>query len=113
MDLHGRVHRACHVDGMSKSEAARVCGMDRKTVVKILKHSAPPGYRRSKPPVRPKLDPFVPIIDQILEDDNCQLKKQRQTAKRFSSGCATSTGSPAASRSSPTTDRSMNPVAIF
>ena len=43
----------------------------------------PPGYRRSKPPVRPKLDPFLPIIDQILEDDRSQLKKQRHTARRI------------------------------
>jgi transposase len=68
---------------MSKSAAARMFGIDRKTVAKILKHSVPPGYRRSKPPVRPKLDPFIPIIDQILEDDKGRLKKQRHTAKRI------------------------------
>lgn len=83
VELYNRVRRACHVDGMSKSEAARVFGIDRKTVAKILKHSVPPGYRRSKPPVRPKLDPFIPIIDQILEDDKGRLKKQRHTAKRI------------------------------
>ncbi len=43
----------------------------------------PPGYRRSKPPVRPKLDPFIPIIDQILEADRAVLKKQRHTAQRI------------------------------
>src|SRR6056297_2197147 len=83
VDLYGRVRRACHVEGMSKSEAGRLFGIDRKTVAKILEHSVPPGYRRSKPPVRPKLDPFVPVIDQILEDDRSQLKKQRHTAKRI------------------------------
>jgi len=83
VELYNRVRRACHVDGMSKSEAARVFGIDRKTVSKILKHSVPPGYRRSRPPVRPKLDPFVSVIDQILEDDRSQLKKQRHTAKRI------------------------------
>ena len=51
-------------------EAARLFGIDRKTVSKILQHSVPPGYRRSKPPSRPKLGPFIPIIDKILEDDN-------------------------------------------
>jgi hypothetical protein len=54
---------------MSERAAALHFGVDRKTVSKMLKHSVPPGYRRSKPPVRPKLDPFVPIIDQILEAD--------------------------------------------
>lgn len=83
VELYGRVRRACHVDGMSKSEAARMFGIDRKTVAKILKHSVPPGYRRAKPPARPKLDPFIPIIDQILEDDKGQLTKQRHTATRI------------------------------
>ena len=83
MELYNRVRRACHVDGMSKREAARLFGIDRKTVSKILQHSVPPGYRRSKVPARPKLDPFIPIIDQILEDDKSKIKKQRHTAKRI------------------------------
>lgn len=83
VELYNRVRRACHVEGMSKSEAARMFGIDRKTVAKILTHSVPPGYRRSKPPVRPKLDPFIPIIDQILKDDKGRLKKQGHTAKRI------------------------------
>lgn len=83
MELYNRVRRACHVDGMSKSEAARMFGIDRKTVAKILKHSVPPGYRRMRPPIRPKLDPFIRVIDKILEDDKSKLKKQRYTAKRI------------------------------
>lgn len=83
VELYNRVRRACHVDGMSRREAARLFGIDRKTVSKILLHSVPPGYRRSKEPSRPKLDPFIPIIDQILEDDKSKLKKQRHTAKRI------------------------------
>ena len=66
VELYSRVRRACHVDGMSNSAAARLFGIDRKTVAKILKHSVPPGYRRKGTPPRPKLDPFVAIIDQIL-----------------------------------------------
>ena len=83
VELYSRVRRACHVEGMSKSEAARAFNIDRKTVSKILKHSVPPGYRRSKPPVRPKLDAFIPIIDQILEADRALPKKQRHTAQRI------------------------------
>ncbi len=83
VELYSRVRRACHVDGMSRREAARLFGIDRKTVSKILQHSVPPGYRRSKVPSRPKLDPFIPIIDQILEDDKSKIKKQRHTAKRI------------------------------
>jgi transposase len=68
---------------MSNSAAARLFGIDRKTVAKILMHSVPPGYRRSKPPARPKLDPFIAIIDQFLTQDRLLPKKQRHTAKRI------------------------------
>jgi transposase len=83
VDLYSRVRRACHVDGVTNSAAARLFGVDRKTVAKILKHSVPPGYRRTALPVRPKLDPFIPVIDQILVDDKRVIKKQRHTAKRI------------------------------
>jgi len=83
VELYARVRRACHVDGLSERAAARLFGIDRKTVAKILKHSVPPGYRRSKLPARPKLDPFLPIIDQILEADRALPKKQRHTAQRI------------------------------
>ena len=83
VELYARVRRACHVDGLSNGVAARLFRIDRKTVAKILRHSIPPGYRRSKPPVRPRLDPFVPIIDRILEEDLALPKKQRHTAKRI------------------------------
>jgi transposase len=68
---------------MSERAVARHFGIDRKTVSKILKHSVPPGYRRERPPTRPKLDPFIAIIDQILEEDKARIRKQRHTAKRI------------------------------
>ena len=58
-------------------------GLDRKTVRKMLSFSVPPGYRRGKPPRRPKLGPFTGIIDRILEDDRTIHHKQRHTAKRI------------------------------
>ena len=53
---------------------------------KILKHSVPPGYRRNVTPQPPQPDPFVPVIDQIVEDDKSKLRKQRHTAKRGFTG---------------------------
>ena len=82
VDLYGRVRRAVLIDGMSRREAARIFGIDRRTVDKILKFSLPPGYRRTKPIKRPKLDLFVGIIDAILEADKCVPKKQKHTSKR-------------------------------
>jgi len=83
VDLYARVRRACHVDGLSKSAAGRLFGIDRKTVAKMLTHSVPLGYQRTAAPIRPKLDGFTAIIDQILEDDKRVIKKQRHTAKRI------------------------------
>ena len=83
LELYGRVRYAVMIEGMSRREAARVFSVDRRTVDKMLAFSAPPGYRRKKMPARPKLDPFVGIIDQILEDDTKHLKKQRHTSKRI------------------------------
>ena len=59
VELYARLRRACMVDGMSTREAARVFGLHRDTVRKMLRYSAPPGYRRRSPPRRPKLDPIL------------------------------------------------------
>jgi transposase len=83
VELYARVRHACQVEGLSQREAARRFGIDPKTVAKMLRHAVPPGYRRTKPPVRPKLDAFAAIIDQILEADRSAPAKQRHTAKRI------------------------------
>ena len=67
---------------MSRREAARQFGISRDSVRKMLSFSVPPGYRRSAPVRRPKLDGFTEIIDQWLRDDLGQRAKQRHTAKR-------------------------------
>src|SRR5262249_13955537 len=58
-------------------------GIDPRTVAKMLAFSVPPGYRRSRPAARPKLDPFTGIIDAILAADEGRPRKQRHTAKRI------------------------------
>ena len=83
VELYGRVRRSVLIDGMSRREAARSFGIDRRTVDKMLSFSIPPGYRRSQPIKRPKLDEFTGLIDQILEADRLVHKKQRHTSKRI------------------------------
>src|SRR5687767_6122801 len=83
VELYARVRHACHVEGLSQREAARRFGIDPKTVAKMLRHAVPPGYRRSKPPARPKLGAFTATIDQILMADRSAPAKQRHTAKRI------------------------------
>jgi transposase len=83
VELYARVRHACHVEGLSQREAARRFGIHRGTVRKMLTFSVPPGYRRTRPPARPKLEAFVALIDAILEADRAAPPKQRHTAKRI------------------------------
>ncbi len=81
VDLYGRVRHAVLVDGLSLREAARIFGINRRTVEKTLRFSIPSGYRRDKEIRRPKLDAYTGIIDQFLEADRLIPKKQRHTSK--------------------------------
>src|SRR5215213_1299513 len=83
VELYRKIRYAVQIEGISRREAARQFGIDPRTVAKMLSFSVPPGYRRSQPPKRPKLDPFVGIIDQILEEDQGRPAKQRHTSKRL------------------------------
>ena len=70
VDLYAQIRYAVQIEGLSQRAAARRFGIDPKTVNKMMAFSVPPGYRRTRPPVRPKLDPFIAIIDKILADDS-------------------------------------------
>ena len=83
MELYGRVRYAVQVQGLSQREAARQFGIDPRTVAKMMVFSVPPGYRRARPPQRPKLDPFVGVIEAILKEDKGRPAKQRHTSKRI------------------------------
>jgi transposase len=83
VELYARVRRAVVVDKVSEREAARRFGLARETVRKMLRYAVPPGYRRQQPVRRPKLGAWIGTIDQILEQDKAEGKKQRHTAKRI------------------------------
>lgn len=81
--MYAAVRRAVFVEGISEREAARRFGLSRVTVHKMLQFSLPPRYQRRKPVRRPKLEPYVGHIDQMLLEDKSRLKKQRHTAQRI------------------------------
>ena len=67
---------------LSKRAACAEYGIHWDTLTKILTHSEPPGYRLTKS--RPsKLEPFLPVIHEILESDRQVHRKQRHTAQRI------------------------------
>src|ERR1700745_435576 len=83
VELYAQGRFAVQIEGVSRREAARRYGIDPRTVAKMLSFSVPPGYRRSRPPARPKLDPFVGVIDAILTEDKGRPVEQRTTSKRI------------------------------
>src|SRR5271157_4634278 len=83
VEIYGRIRRAVLVEGRSQRSVAREFGVARETVRKMLGYSIPPGYRRKEPAKRPKLGPWLGVIDAILEEDKNQPVKQRHTAQRI------------------------------
>ena len=83
MEIYGRVRRAVRVEGRSQRAVAKEFGLSRETVRKMLQYAVPPGYQRQQPIKRPKLGPWLGVIDAILADDKQRPAKQRHTAKRI------------------------------
>ena len=90
MQLWNEVRRAVLVDGLSETQACQRFDIHSDTLKRILAHAEPPGYQRSKlvPPAqssceKPKIDPFIPIIREILENDRNVPVKQRHTGTRI------------------------------
>lgn len=57
MELCAKIRRLVMIEGRSEREVARLFGIHRTTVRKMLRFSAPPGSRRKVPVVSSKLDP--------------------------------------------------------
>ncbi len=63
------VRRLYHHENLSRREISRRTGYHRRTISRMLQYSSPPGYQLNNPRPKSKLDPFLPIIDQILKED--------------------------------------------
>jgi transposase len=83
MEFWKEVRRQVLTNELSKRGACKKYGLGWHTLTKILAHDEPPGYRKSEPRAKPKIDEFLPIIRQILVDDRQAPKKQRHTAHRI------------------------------
>jgi transposase len=83
MENWAEIRRRVLVDGQSKRSVCREFDIHWDTLQKILSHSEPPGYRRAAARPKPKLEPFLPVIHQILEADKKAPRKQRHTARRI------------------------------
>lgn len=68
MEFWSEIRRRVLTGEMSKREACHEYEIHWKTLVKILTHEEPPGYRRTVPRRR-AIEPMLPVIRQILDAD--------------------------------------------
>jgi transposase len=83
MEFWKNVRRQVLTGELSQRAALKQYGLGWHTLKKILTHDEPPGYRQRQPRTKRKLEPFLPVIRQILEDDRQAPRKQRHTAHRI------------------------------
>ncbi len=85
VDDYARIRRA-YRDGISLRAIAREFGHSWRKVRQVVEEAEPKPYTRRKPPGSPKLGKFQPRIDEILEGDEHQPRKQRHTAMQMFRG---------------------------
>ena len=83
VEQYAAVRQFVFIEVHSRREAARFFGLSRDTVARMCRFSAPPGYTRTKAPLKPKLGPFLAVIEAILASDKQAPPKQRHTAMRL------------------------------
>jgi len=76
------VRRMFFKEGISKREISRRTGYHRKTINKMIIYSSPPG-KLLRGHVKSILNPYKPIIDEIIISDKSVPRKQRHTSKRI------------------------------
>ena len=81
VELYAAIRRDVRA-GTSARAIERKHGVGRRTIVKAMS-SAWPGPRKELPPRPSKLDPFKPVIDEILKADLDAPRKQRHTVTRI------------------------------
>lgn len=83
MEFWKEVRRQVLTGELSQRAACEKYHLGWHTLKKILAHAEPPGYRQTQPRPKRKLEPFLPIIHEMLEADRQAPKKQRHTAWRI------------------------------
>ncbi len=82
MQKWAEIRRRVLTGEISKRAACAEYEIHWDTLQKVLTHTEPPGYRQTKP--RPsKIDPFRPIIAEILTTDRQVHRKQRHTIQKI------------------------------
>src|SRR5262245_44381562 len=81
VDEYARIRRAHHIDKMSIRQLAKQFHHSRHKIREILGQAEPKPYRRR--PMPSVVDPFKPIIDEIVRADEQAPRKQRHTIAKM------------------------------
>lgn len=79
------IRKMYFMEGLSIREINRRTGFHRDTISKYLalEEPQPPKYQLSKEKGHPVLGPYIPLIEQILEEDKTRHRKQRHTGRKI------------------------------
>jgi transposase len=83
MEKWTEIRRRVLTKEISKRAACQEYALQWRTLVRILKHAEPAGYQLREPREKRKLEKFLPILHEMLQQDRAAPKKQRHTAKRL------------------------------
>ena len=83
METWVEIRRRVLTGEISKRGACKEYRVQWRTLQRILKHEEPAGYQMRQPRRKRKIEKFLPIIHEILEQDQQAPKKQRHTAQRI------------------------------
>jgi hypothetical protein len=83
MEKWTEIRREVLTGALSKRAAIAKYRIGWRTLEKMLAHDEPPGYQQAAERRKLKLQPFLPIIRQILDDDAKAPSKQWHTAHRI------------------------------
>ena len=83
MEKWVEIRRRVLTKEISKRGACTEYGLQWRTLQRILRHEEPAKYQLKEPRRKQKLEKFLPIIHEILKQDEKAPKKQRHTAQRI------------------------------
>ncbi len=83
MELWSEIRRRIKSGELSRRQACSQYQLNFRTVRKIVNHPEPRPYQTAQPRGKPKLGPFLGVIEEILQADLQAPPKQRHTARRI------------------------------
>src|SRR6516225_6752727 len=83
MELWSQIRRRIRTGEISMRQACIEYHLNFRTIRKIVRQPEPASFRAPPPRPKPVLGPFLPILQQIVDDDRHAPPKQRHTARRI------------------------------